>query len=1052
MDNLTSAIERQDWSKAHSIAQSISLDPCHLFKHQASTYLASGREIPSDVLQQLLSKDPVWTAQAVLSCQTPPIASTIQKHLNEVGLEATELWMKKVFKDDIPLLEWLRDMVDQLDGDDVEQKLKDLIEGSNEMREACEARSLAYERAWRWKSYSQLYEVDKYSSPVAQTSREATADDVPEVAEDAWGELDVDFSPELHVTSQSELEVPSFSEFCSQNLRYLALSFASELKLRQARIIAEECHFDYIDIFDRIPLHAQPSDPEYGGDLIELLPRNHPNRQLPRLNPDDAIRNFFQGRQTYPESHSDEQLTQWYHTRVDAIEKSTGHIDAAIEFVQHGASLGVPNLESMAEDLSLFSKLLYEAPDHTYHQWNLDKWRSKSLNEVVEAYLHGTSPQNLVRDIHRLVLPYLGVMESRIARTSASDSETTIPDAIRFWALGRADDLPILVALIESSSPTRKLPERFIKDNEELARVAIACLYTSSKLDQWSLMNKVFECMPAFPDAEPMPESFQPSEYLQELFNTLEVSKNHNDLTHQLYAALTKASAGTLSAILDSLDNHLTTAEVLARWNVPVKLKDLIVKFQGKCVEQEKLATRMARQEGGLEMESEEEWEVLLEGMIELSKPGRVFDALDEVHIIRLFFSGLLTSGKFKLAKALFSSSSSGNLLTAQVKEDLVISASREYYDNAESGNQNVGEMKLAMECLAAAEPTSRIRAERDFIEATSRLTSFKLASQPGVLMTPIQIRLKANKLDLIDQLLSTNEDAYKHQDMILELVKKLGFRDDTLPQIKALASIVDSATSKGDFNTANETCHRMVSTLETMKKRPRKLEPMEKVKSASDVVWNTCSRLGTSTDISLQGLDAEKRSTVLGHAIILCPADQISGLLAKWRELEAEDLISKEVTVTERPPLISAGSWQLGNNISKTHSRPESRMSSAVNLANSASSLTGDLAIRAASKTLGKAAALFPFKSRNSPILSSGDSIPPSTSGHAEPQSESVRASSDHTRSSTPSQDRSILSQPLANLVGEDGLAVGADRITTALSNKFTSGVGWLIGANDEL
>ncbi|EGG05911.1 uncharacterized protein MELLADRAFT_116691 [Melampsora larici-populina 98AG31] len=1050
MDNLTLAIERQDWSQAQSIAQSLSLDPCYLFKHQVSTCLAAGREIPSDVLQQLLSKDPMWTAQAVLSCQSSSIASTTQKHLNEVGLEATESWMRKVFKDEIPLLEWLRNMVEQLDGDDVEQKLKDSIEGSKEVREACEARWLAYERSWRWRLYAQLYEVDKYSSPVTQTSRQAGADNASEVAQDAWGELDLDLAPELQITSQAELELPSFSEFLIQNLRYLALSFASELKLRQTRIIAEQCHLDYIDICDQIPLHAQPSDPEYGSDLIEILPRNTSKQPLPRLNPDDAIRNFFQGRPKYPESHSDEQLTQWYHTRVDVIEKYTGHIDTAIELVQHGASLGVPGLESMAEDLSLFSKLLYEAPDHTYHQWNLDEWRSKSLNEVVEAYLRGSTPQTLVGNINRLVLPYLGVMESRIARSSASEFETTIPDAIRFWALGRADDLPNLVALIESSSPTRKLPERFIKDNEELARVAIACLYTSSKLDQWSLMNKVFECMPAFPDAEPMPKSFRPSEYLQELFSNLEVSKNGNDLTHQLYAALTKASAGTLSAILDSLDHHLTTAEVLARWNVPVKLKDLIVKFQGKCLEQEKLATRMARQEGGLEMESEEEWEVLLEGMIELSKPGRVFDALDEVHIIRLFFSGLLTSGKFKLAKALFSSSTSGHSLTPQVKEDLVISASREYYDNAESGNQNVGEMKLAMECLTAAEPTPRIQTERDFIEATSRLTSFKLASQPGVLMTPIQIRLKANKLDLIDQLLSTNEDAYKHQDMILDLVKKLGFRDDIFSQIKALASIVDSAISMRDFNTANETCHRMVSTLETMKKRPRKLEPIEKLKSASDVVWNTCARLGTSSDMSLQGLDAEKRSRLLGHAIILCPADQISGLLAKWRDLEAEDLISKEVAVEGRPPLISAGSWQLGNNTINTPSRPESRMSSAVNLANSASSLTGDLAIRAASKTLGKAAALFPFKSRNSPILSSGGSIPSSTFGHADLQSETDRSSSDHTRSSTPSHDRSILSQPLANLVGEDGLAVGADRITTALSNKFTSGVGWLIGADE--
>lgn len=53
---------------------------------------------------------------------------------------------------------------------------------------------------------------------------------------------------------------------------------------------------------------------------------------------------------------------------------------------------------------------------------------------------------------------------------------------------------------------------------------------------------------------------------------------------------------------------------------------------------------------------------------------------------------------EFKLAKALFSSPCGGYQLPPEVQEELVISACREYYDNAESGNQNVGEMKLALD------------------------------------------------------------------------------------------------------------------------------------------------------------------------------------------------------------------------------------------------------------------------------------------------------------------------------------------------------------------
>jgi hypothetical protein len=92
------------------------------------------------------------------------------------------------------------------------------------------------------------------------------------------------------------------------------------------------------------------------------------------------------------------------------------------------------------------------------------------------------------------------------------------------------------------------------------------------------------------------------------------------------------------------------------------------------------------------------------------------------------------------------------------MQEQLVLDASRELYDNSESGNLHRGSMKLAYEwsvlrsvavcmsslsaSLAVAPPTPRVRKEREFIEATSRLASFRLESEPGVPLSPIQIRL----------------------------------------------------------------------------------------------------------------------------------------------------------------------------------------------------------------------------------------------------------------------------------------------------------------------
>ena len=56
----------------------------------------------------------------------------------------------------------------------------------------------------------------------------------------------------------------------------------------------------------------------------------------------------------------------------------------------------------------------------------------------------------------------------------------------------------------------------------------------------------------------------------------------------------------------------------------------------------------------------------------------------------------------------------------------------------AETGNIHTGEMKLAYDCLSVyGAETPAIKREKEFIEATSRLTTFKALSG----MTPSEIR-----------------------------------------------------------------------------------------------------------------------------------------------------------------------------------------------------------------------------------------------------------------------------------------------------------------------
>ncbi|KAA1065456.1 hypothetical protein PGT21_016055 [Puccinia graminis f. sp. tritici] len=1083
-ESLGEAIDRQDWSTAAGLATSLDIEPAYISKHRLIQQLSSAEQSTIDLslLETVLETDPPWAARLIINFLNKPLPSTStssysypqENQLIKLLNESIDRWLDQLSSAshlDFSLKQVLTESVEDLEDELKPKRIEDLIKGNQEIAEACSAKWFSIQAELKWKIYNELYQPEK---SYQDNKHESTEDETEET--DNWGGLELDPLEDLDEAVDQLESNPSFLSFLQSDLDDLALLFASQLQLGRLRRLLEsqQISLNSTILFDSIPLHARPSDLDYGQELIALLPRPI-IKSKPSTSSKNVITTIFSPaqQQSLSSELTEQQLTDWYLLRVKAIDRFTGCIDTAIEIIQHGAASGVPGLELLAEDLSLLAKLLYDAPySSAEYDWTLEEWSSKSPDEIVKAYLAGSSPSSLIKDIHRLVLPYLGVLESRRARASVPGAESTIPDSLRTWALSQSNHLPLLEALIKASPPTMKLPERPIKSNEDLARILVACLYTSSSLDEWECMGRMFECMPAFPDNIPSSDEFNSADYLHGLFTSSTGSTMWSlEGTTLVYNALRQLDNGRLSSILDGLDDHLTTAEVLARWNVPARLADLVLKFHGNKIAQQKLATKIARQEGGIEMESEEEWEVLLEAMIELSQPGRALDLLDKQEITKLFFSGLLTSGKFKLAKSLFSSTSDGPLLEASTQEELVIAASREFYDNAESGNLHTREMKMAYDCLTVVPQTLNIKRERDFIEATSRLASFKIESQAGVLMSPIEFRLKPNKLDLIAKVLDVSRTAYQHQEMIIDLVNKLGYGEDSLVQIKALSMVVQAALGEGSLPVGSETCERMISILERMKKRSRQDDQMgsssSRVDEASEVVWKTCEGIGRydgygANQPSLKGFKAK----FMAHAIIICPAEQIPRLLIACKETEAkEELVetreSSGLDRSTRSDSMARGG-SLWNSIELEKSMSESNVISGGGGGTNLGLPGGDLA----SRTLERAASLFPFKSKTLPpqggFRSTLHESPPrmTLSNSLGANQSDLRSSSSHTPNpANPSHtSQPDFSLPLNNLVDQNsdhplgfGVGVGTDRLTTALSNKFTSGVGWLIGANED-
>ncbi|KAJ7492745.1 hypothetical protein FB451DRAFT_1336587 [Mycena latifolia] len=665
-----------------------------------------------------------------------------------------------------------------------------------------------------------------------------------------------------------------------------------------------------IALLDSIPEHAHPLAYHTATNLEKRLSSN-PWRASPdwseTLNPPISPPPSPHPSATSPSTSmmiplSSDELAEWYKRRIQRIISSTGLIDVALAVVQHSAPQSVPGLDEMGEELSLLARLVYDAPqseDDPDDDWTLDRWYSMDPIAVVRAYLAHSSPETLAKDIWRLVMPYLFVLESRAER--AGNPDPTIRTRILYEYISMCPSKPIL--------PTA---QRIVQNDEDMARLALACLYGSNSLDEWPTMNRIFECLPAWDITRDDDE------------------EDAADTTVPL-------PLSSLSRALDILDVHLESGEILSRWSVPAPLRWFL---------QSNSDASEATRAGGSEdkLNTLDDWEWLLEDMLKLSGTGD---------------SGLRGAFDFNIAKALIRSSKNKLSLSSEAIEEICLTCSRELYDNASSARS-----------LDVPPPSERLLREKEFIEATSRLSSFNVMSGPGIAISPIEIRLTKDRLSL-------------HTEVILDLVHKLGLRNNVVAEAE-------------DFLRAYETSERMVETVLALRSPYIDVDSPE-IQEASE--------LGRQPEFE----DIEKKLSLLGRALELCPPEKLHDVLIAWRRLENEDVEAREERLSSRDG--KSGARKLGaaapNVATSLRARLQDFHMPSPPLLN-----TPDAAALA-SRTFRSVAANFPFS-----VASRG-------------RSQGSHAEAERSRSGSRRRD------------GEE--------ISTQATRVFSKGIGWLIGADEE-
>ncbi|KAG1741375.1 hypothetical protein EDD22DRAFT_851698 [Suillus occidentalis] len=173
---------------------------------------------------------------------------------------------------------------------------------------------------------------------------------------------------------------------------------------------------------------------------------------------------------------------------------------------------------------------------------------------------------------------------------------------------------------------------------------------------------------------------------------------------------------------------------------------------------------------------------------------------------------------RFDIAKHLILSKHGKLTLEASRIEDLCLAASRKIYDNASSANYKVGDMKLAYDC---------------------------------------------------------NADTYKHTQVMLDLLHKLGFRDDVIAEVKTFAMVSDVALQAEDFTRAFDMNQKMIDVVFKLRSA---------ITSSGSDDQRSLLALLLSAWAASRFPNIEQKLTLMGRVLELCPADKLNDILIPWR------------------------------------------------------------------------------------------------------------------------------------------------------------------------
>ncbi|XP_047243058.1 NBAS subunit of NRZ tethering complex isoform X3 [Girardinichthys multiradiatus] len=526
-----------------------------------------------------------------------------------------------------------------------------------------------------------------------------------------------------------------------------------------------------------------------------------------------------------------ELLTDWYRSRAQDIDSCSRQVDCALSLVRLGKEREILGLELLSDDLITMETLVYE----TSCELSLTLKNLQQLSDIdkLRLLMKNSNPERYVKDAFQWMVPFLHRCEGH--------SEGAAKSLLAKYLVGLAQqDLTLPLIIFQHSKPVCQ--QKIIGDPDQLMEVALECIYSCERDDQLSLCYDILECLPQ--------RGYGPE----------------TDITASLHDKV------------DKLEKHLSVVEVLEKHGLQKPIS-YVKNSQSRKEEAHQLMVKLCRHTGRKNPPvSETVWRGLLQDLLDMQQ--NVYSCLKSEMCHQVFVDSLLCSSRVenvRLAGQLMHCSKVSQdvpvslsfrgkgyavKLAYESSVELVLAAAREYFNSSTSIRDPC--MDLARACLQLiTDCPPAIQAELDLISALTQLVDF------SVCILPLQVRLRLNRLSLIEECIAQCSIAYTKSATLLNLASLLRVSDNnTGRKGQVLTLLAEQALKCLDFKASYIHCQDLMT-------------------AGYSPAWEVCSLLGQSEGYG----DLEVRQELLAFALTHCPPDNIHALLAASSDLQTQVL-----------------------------------------------------------------------------------------------------------------------------------------------------------------